>query len=229
MATICKNILWEESLFIVDLEKINNEEIIKHYYELKEEDPIGVSNSNDGGWQKMLSPGRCEELDKVLRDIEGAATEIYNKQYKRKETLVISNCWFNGNNYGDNNMLHTHPGSVLSGVYYLTDGEIEHGTIHFQRSNADLIHSFRHPKEEGEALASCESPLDIGVDYTRSARFEAKASRALIFGPWMEHGVTANRTHDTRIVIGLNFTILGKEHHSPFDYFDAKEDHYDDN
>jgi len=222
MTNICKTILWEESIFSVDLEKIDNDKIIEHYHELKKEDPIGVSNSNNGGWQKMLAPGKCKELDGLLIDLECAASEIFNKTYKRKEQLVISNCWFNGNSYGDHNSVHTHPGSVLSGVYYLTDGKPEHGQIHFQRSNYESVHSFRFPSEQLD-LAESNHPDHIGLDYTTTASFIAKASRALFFGSWMQHGVSTNRTNDTRIVIGLNFYISGKEDLSPFDY------HEDDN
>lgn len=207
---IGKEILWEESVFPVDFEDIDNSKIIEHYHELKKEDPVGIVKSNHGGYQVMLAGNRNEELDKLMCGLAQAASEIYNKGYAHKEKLVISNCWFNGNEYGDSNVLHNHPGAVLSGVYYLTDGKPEHGEITLIRPNRNEVLSFKNAKEE------MPNDVEYGLSYTRSASFPAVASRALLFAPWMEHFVTTNKTQDLRIVIGLNFSIEGREDECPF-------------
>lgn len=209
-AVIGQDIIWHESIFPVDIEGVDNNKIIEYYHETKKKSPEGVKNSNDGGYQIMIDPGECEELDKLVYALEDAATQIYNKGYDHKEKIVISNYWFNGNSFGDNNTVHNHPGATLSGVYYLTDGKVEHGTINFIRPNRSEIYSYRTPEEENAAAE------DSPISYARQAEYTAKSSRALIFSPWLEHFVTANRTHDLRIVIGLNFTILGREDENPF-------------
>lgn len=213
-ANIAKEVLWDESVFRADIEGIDNSLIIDYYHKLKKENPEGKNNSNDGGYQVYLEPDNCEELDRLMITLSDLASAVWNRGFERKEQLVISNCWFNGNSFGDNNLVHTHPGATLSGVYYLTDGKPEHGEIHFCRSNHQVVHSFRSVEEERKAAYSEEQPA---MSYNRAAQFCAKASRALLFAPWLEHGVTSNKTNDLRIVIGLNFTVAGKENENHLD------------
>jgi uncharacterized protein (TIGR02466 family) len=214
---ITKDVLWDESVFQSLVEGIDNSKIIEHYYELEKEDPKGKRNSNDGGWQKFLEPNRCKELDRLLESLQEVATDIWNKGYDRKETLTISNAWFNGNNFGDNNIIHTHPGATMSGVYYLTEGKSEHGMIHFVRPNMREVTSFRKPSEEEQFRINEPGKESAEMCYTRTVSYPAKESLALIFAPWIPHYVTSNRTEELRIVIGLNFTILGKENMSHLD------------
>jgi uncharacterized protein (TIGR02466 family) len=202
--SIRKHYLWETSVFEVNMPNIDNEKITELYYEMQKKDPTGKTNSNEGGYQVFIRPWLCDELDKLLLGIEQAASDIYNEGWKTKYKLKVSNCWFNGNNFGDNNVVHTHPGATLSGVYYLTDGEPEHGMINFVRDNQNSIISGRQEDEEHEPISN-----DNEICYNTRRDFTAKASKALIFGPWLQHYVTTNRTKETRIVIGLNFEVAG--------------------
>ena len=73
----------------------------------------GVVKSNLTGWQSFNVKDKINIVDEIMEHVN-----IFNKDLKIKKTLSIDNMWININNYKDYNIEHTHPGSILSGVYY---------------------------------------------------------------------------------------------------------------
>jgi uncharacterized protein (TIGR02466 family) len=198
-----KCLLWEESYFHVSIPDIDNKRLIEFYYETLKKTPEGVRNSNIGGYQEFIDRSECKELEKVLRRLESSATRIYNEGFKNERKLVVSNVWFNGNLKCDYNHEHTHPGAILSGVYYITDSTEENGEIHFSRPNSCSVNlAWPGKQEQIGASAIC---FNVGL------KAPCKASEALLFAPWIRHGVGVNRTDDLRLVLGLNFTFADED------------------
>ena len=44
--------------------------------------------------------------------------------FKFKKRVKFSNMWININSYKDSNIIHTHPGCLISGVYYNSEDRI---------------------------------------------------------------------------------------------------------
>ena len=89
---------------------------------VREEDPNGRVSSNEGGWQswdfeeQVCDTNPLKDIkDAILRHAYAVCDEWAFKDY----ILKMTNLWINVNKRGDNNVVHTHPGAVLSGAYYL--------------------------------------------------------------------------------------------------------------
>ena len=213
---ITQQVMWDESAFFVDCGEIDNDKIIELYYKIQKEDPEGKTNSNDGGYQVMVDKESSKELHHLFSCIEDAATEIISRGYKKQNKLKIANAWLNGNEYGQCNIVHTHPGAVLSGVYYVTDTNPENGEIHLTRPNADLLEHYRFRSDEDEDDRCDDEP--IAYNMGSIAAFPANASTAILFAPWIPHYVTTNKTKDIRIAIGLNFRFEDENDHEKLEW-----------
>ena len=151
--------------------------------------------SNIGGWQSD---------DFLYTDIVDTPLQVFFEQieYSIKEVqfdlgirprLFIDNCWININNLNNSNATHNHPGSSISGVFYLTKNN---SNIVFTRSNdinkhhLDCIRSNR------------KTPLSIQeVSYT------PQQGQCLFFPSWLHHKVEPNTTREDRISIAFNYKM----------------------
>ena len=85
-----------------------------------------------------------DEFGLLLKDIKSNALECYKTFGPMSTELSFANAWININGNGGYNEVHTHPGCVISGVYYVkvpTTGEP--GQICFHRDGTDgyVLHS----------------------------------------------------------------------------------------
>lgn len=181
----------------VDLD-IDNEILSDTCLKLKEDNlTSGRTLSNRGGWQSqdlfvehnisVFSPLMLKITD-VLNDILITDYEVADR------TAVISHYWINVNSRGDVNQVHIHPGSFLSGVYYISAPE-NSGNIHFER-DAKEIYSMGIMKISGKTPVSgtnCEYP--------------PKPGRLLVFPGWLPHSVLQSESDEPRISIAFNSEI----------------------
>ena len=108
--------LFKTPFYKTDL-SLNNKEIIKYCLTLKKID-TGASKSNVGGWQSKDLKGIHRPLNELFEDIEYHANKFTNN-IGLQGPVKIKNIWININGFGDSNMIHCHPHSLLSGVYYI--------------------------------------------------------------------------------------------------------------
>ena len=114
---------------------------------MREEDE-GVSKSNRGGWH---SKGNLFERDapsiQTLRDAAKNAVFQITRKISDKvdpdELRLKLFAWMNANPSGGYNAPHTHPGAHWSGVYYVSQPEVDEGSsgmIEFLDPRNELPH-----------------------------------------------------------------------------------------
>ena len=78
----------------------------------------GRVRSNLGGWQ---SNDLFDEYSIIsdLRKLIFEKVKIAAEDFNLSKEIKLDNLWININEYKDTNMIHCHPQSILSGVYYV--------------------------------------------------------------------------------------------------------------
>jgi len=118
---------------------LNNKPIKEYCLNLKKENK-GRIRSNSGGWQSNdLSHESLNDLYSCINII----ANDFAKELNLKKKLSIDNIWVNINGYKDSNKTHSHPQSILSGVYYVKTPK-NSGNIFFNNTSDDVIqHSWQ--------------------------------------------------------------------------------------
>lgn len=185
-------IWWEET-------DIDNTEMLKLCYKMQQEDAVGRTLSNQGGWQSMdFRPGKYPEM-KILEDKILNQSNQCLKDFGYRIDLCfidIENFWFNINKKNHTNSVHIHDNSFVSGVYYLqaTDGQ---GTINFYKSQ--IL----------DYAVMSQAPIDKFTPISASAMsFQPRTSKLIMFPGWLPHGVERNTTDEDRISVSFNIKIF---------------------
>lgn len=177
-------VVWSAIIHAVD-----NTKLKQFAYERRQKDP-GVVISNYGGYQSTdIRTGDNEQID-ILVDYLDKEVAACAKQVGLAE-LKIYNLWININPPGAYNHLHSHVGSVLSGVYYV-DANPNQGNLQFERTDGAEYHI--PARIEKETYFTC----------TR-ASYASKTNALYIFPSWLKHSVEGNKTTTDRISISFNY------------------------
>jgi len=188
--------LWIEEECGVDRDKL------KQFISLvRQEDPEGRVATNYGGWQShdfidsvMLNNPLREIRDKILQIAYLACDEWGFQDY----TLKITNLWLNVNGKGHYNNLHTHAGSVLSGVYYVDVPSCCSGHINFHNRFEDMM-----LKESWGCDANFNKYQN--EHYNRTDYFmDPKDDMMILFPSWLQHSVSKSASDDDRISLSFN-------------------------
>lgn len=197
--SITRHDLFVESMFTVQPPEVDNDAIFD-FFKLAKKNHNGVKRSNVGGWQFDMNPGMCPEYDDVMDKLTYAANHILCDVYKMKTRVRISNSWLNYSARGGLNSVHTHPGALLSGVYYIKTSP-ETGPINFMRDNNHSIETTmwwsgdqdyaKNPERDKAWLTHVHKKPKIGSAY--------------IFSSWLQHEVIETTVDEDRLVAGINF------------------------
>ena len=166
----------------------NTSELLEFYNKLDKS--VGRCYSNSGGYQSddftkyendiLLEFCQCieQEADKACNDFGIAPLEVRH-------------LWFNGNAKNSSNTAHIHPGSILSGVYYIQATNAS-GEILFHRDTKDeMFFGFANPNNV-TFLNSCS----IGI--------APENDKLVLFPSNLLHSVSKNTTEDDRISVSFN-------------------------
>ena len=174
----------------------------KHQQKNKE----GEDKSNNGGYQSNFILPHKGSLDPLIKQIETNAN-IFAQQFLNKKTIQkITSIWINSNLYKDTNRIHSHPGSAISGVYYVKTpsecGQIifEHPAaraLEFYMESIDALPGRRNEPEEYNSFNSFRT----GVKPTENTLY--------LFPSWLMHYVESNQSK-TEERISISFNIKGK-------------------
>ena len=159
----------------------------------------GVSKSNRGGWH---SKGNLfdETAAPIVRLREAAEAAILDTT--RKVTTKVDPAelrlklfaWMNINPPGGFNAPHTHPGAHWSGVYYLSQPEIEEGTsgmIEFLDPRSDLPH-----------WRILNAPA-----FRIKKRIRPAPGEIVVFPSYLVHWVYPNDSAEERVTVAFNATF----------------------
>jgi len=197
--SIKRHDIFVESIFDVDVPEVNNSNIFDFFQETIKKHK-GVHRSNLGGWQFDMKEGMCPDYDDAMSKVLYAVNHIFKNVFNINLTMQISNSWLNYSSRGGLNSIHTHPGALFSGVYYIKTSD-NTGPINFIRSDAHAVES--------------TAWFGIGNEYTRTGdrdklwrtnvQKKPIPSKAYLFSSWLAHEVMETTVDEDRLVAGINF------------------------
>ena len=172
------------------LDNTHNDKIKDFAYERKKQDK-GVELSNYIGWQSTsIRQGDDDTFDRLVESITSNIEDCRN--LVELPELQLYNIWININTPGAYNTLHNHPGSVLSGVYYVESTE-EQGNIFFERG--DNAEYFLPPVQQTNYFNGT------------ATSYKAISGAMYVFPSWLKHSVQPNKTDKDRISISFNYGV----------------------
>lgn len=148
--------------------------------------------SNQGGYQSHDVEIKKFTHLKFLKEIILNNTINYKKSLGLKTESDLLNLWINVNDFKDFNTSHTHPGGIISGVFYVSCTD-KCGNIVFENSAKDMIES------------AWSSKVNI-YNQNTSPKWRIKPSnnKLLLFPSFLSHYVEPNLSKDKRISISFN-------------------------
>ena len=191
--------LWDDSIFEVTLPDVDNNSIIS-FCEREMNNSVHVKRSNIGGWQRDVTPGECIALDQLLVKLRSVVNHVTNHVWELNLRMSVGNAWVNVNGLANRNGLHTHPGSLVSGVYYVKVPEGRVGDIRMVRDNFHSIAATTH-----QFKISDKKSVQYNPQFATHRSLPASEHKAFCFPSWFAHEVGLNFTDDSRISVGFNF------------------------
>ena len=190
MSKIKKHTTFITPLLSVDLDIDNNAILAFCKQQSKLE---GRVETNVGGWQSKDIQTINVAYNELLSKITFYANQMAN-DIGLKDGLRMGNSWININGYKDYNLVHKHPYSILSGVYYVSVPK-DSGRIVFQNpAYESMIYDWTPEKVK-----------DFTVHTSAKWFYEALVGRLYIFPSWLNHYVESNLNEkEKRISISFN-------------------------
>ncbi len=169
-------------------------ECVNYYNEYEKEELI---KSNVGGFHSG-SLNLFHKKSKVFKsffkqlDVE---VKRYQAHVKCPKIKGLDSSWFMINNYKDYNAVHTHPQSVISGVFYVKVPE-KSGELEFHHPITDYLDMY-WPQKNITEYNSWNSPV---------WRIPVKEGKLILFPSWLKHGVQPNLNKtESRISVSFNY------------------------
>ena len=188
--------IFSSFLAVTHLTDINNNELVKYAYSLKEKSD-GVIKTNFGGWQSDLLEDQHPEINKLTNLIIYSVDEIKSSIFPEPDssTSFLNNIWININSYGAFNKPHIHPTAVLSGVYYVsTPSPISNIIFHHPGINVQYHYTPDVMKGTNNFTSSVSSYGPVAGDL-------------IIFPAYLSHFVESNMSVEDRISIAFNTSL----------------------
>jgi len=179
------------------LKNISNPSLKTFILDLKSKDK-GRESSNYGGWQSNDISLKEDSLKDLIIETEKNLVSFKEVLCLRKEfKLKISNLWVNVSGTGAVNTPHLHPGSVLSGVYYVTFPP-NSGKLIIMNPNAHHFDIFPF-------MGKTEMFIEKQTAFTtNNLVFSGLPGSLVIFPSHLCHYVLPNLSKEARISISFN-------------------------
>ena len=154
--------------------------------------------------QKYHSGGRNEqsedtfildnkELKKIRTFFETKLNKFVTEILQCTNKFVITQSWVNTSGLGQSHHRHTHPNSIVSGVWYP-----------YTHEKLPPIQFYRDRDETIEITASSYNQFN-----NDSFLFPARSGELLLFPSAMRHGVLPNKYDEQRISLSFNTWVKG--------------------
>ena len=195
--------LFSTPLYSVDLNLnlTNLQDFCKKHQQKNKE---GVQKSNNGGYQSNFILPHKGPLNSLIKEIEVNANIFAQQFLNKKITQKVESIWMNTNSYKDSNRVHNHPGSSISGVYYIKTPSSA-GNIVFQHPASDELgfyyNSFNSlPGQRNE-------PEEYNQFNTSTIGAPAIENTLYLWPSWLKHYVEPNM-NKTEERISISFNML---------------------
>lgn len=202
------NLIFPTPVWVEDNAGIDREKLLEFVNVVRKEDPEGREISNNGGWQShdftdevMLKNPLFELRNKILQMAYYCADEFGFVDY----TLRIVNLWMNVNTRGNSNHVHTHPGSILSGVYYVSVPDCCSGTLNFLRD-----YQYQMMKESWGMGNNVKHDSTLNENIVT---FSPENDSMVMFPAWLLHSVSKSNSDGERISISFNVQVFSNYYH----------------
>lgn len=165
-------------------------DIIQMYHNRTPENTI--TGSNKGCWRTEIDLSNYKWLYDIIDEKSRVLMEYYKEEgyFGKPETfptMVYLRAWVNVNDPMSRNVMHSHSGSIISGVYYLQSTD-----------TGDIIFQPNHTLNDGGAAHNSNSP------YCNNVNFEPIDNSIILFPSWLPHEVEPNQSAKQRINIAFN-------------------------
>ena len=172
----------------------------KHQQKNKE----GEDKSNNGGYQSNFILPHKGSLDPLIKQIETNANIFAQQFLNKKVTQKITSIWMNINSYKDSNRVHNHPGSVISGVYYIK-APSSAGNIVFQHPSMNELGFYYNSFQS--LPGDVNEPEEYNQYNTSLVKAPAIENTLYLFPSWLMHYVESNMNKtEERISISFNIS-----------------------
>ena len=191
--------LFPEPIFKYHLKdnKNLNKDLSKYIYDLRDQEKIGLTRSNKGGWHsknfKLGFEGTVQH--KFALEMQKYIIHVFqNYGWKTKDVNIrIKEMWAIINKKNDFNVIHTHPNCYLSAAYYV---KAPKDCGRFQIECPNIARRYAYPEIEKK------NELNIEV-----AGIDVEEGDLLIFPGYLPHKVAKNESDEDRIVISFNVDV----------------------
>ena len=139
-----------------------------------------------------------DTLDYFIENKKVPHLLFYGENGSGKKKIVkdfLNNNYKSINNYKDYNGVHTHPQSIISGVFYVQVPE-KSGELEFYHPVTDYLDMY-WPQKDITEYNSWNSPV---------WRMPVKEGKLILFPSWLKHGVQPNLNKvESRISVSFNY------------------------
>ncbi|MFN4024401.1 MAG: TIGR02466 family protein [Hyphomonas sp.] len=144
-------------------------------------------------------PTRFPEFAGLKRHLDRAAAALAKAQHWDMAgfTLSLDAIWVNILGEGGHHSGHIHPGSVISGTYYVTVPEGA-GRIRFEDPRLGLM------------MAAPQLAEDAPEEARRFVYIQPSGGQCLLWESWLRHEVMAGTTEEARISVSFNYGLRRK-------------------
>ena len=178
---------------------IDNAPIAQLCNNLRAEDLEGRQISNNGGWQskdfKLQDHDEFTNFVDTVTDMSLSCLKDYgfvDGAYK----LEMLNGWFNVNQKGNSNQIHTHGGSFISGTYYVQAEQDQSELIFYKNFTEDFVISSAGQIDNFTAISGA------------TCRYPPKTGRLILFPSYVPHGVMPSTSDNERISLAFNMRMV---------------------
>jgi uncharacterized protein (TIGR02466 family) len=180
---------------VVDHQMLN-QKLMQLIEEERRRDPAGLGGrSTRLGWHstdRLHDHPGMQEFVGILHENVAEVVRAYRVD-TTKVAVKLATCWAIVNGKLASGVIHCHPNSFLSGVYYVNTND-DSGDIFFQDP--------RHVASMWSCPVTEYTPWTI-----RQVSYRPAPGGMLIFPSWLHHGVEPNLSDDLRVSLSFNFLL----------------------
>ena len=170
----------------------------------QQKNKTGEDKSNNGGYQSNFILPHKGSLDPLIKQIETNANIFAQQFLNKKVTQKITSIWMNTNSYKDSNRVHNHPGSAISGVYYVK-APSSAGNIVFQHPSMNELGFYYNSFQS--LPGDVNEPEEYNQYNTSLVKAPAIENTLYLFPSWLMHYVESNMNKtEERISISFNIS-----------------------
>ena len=148
----------------------------------------------------ILEHTECKPLSNfIMESIEHFAKEILMYSY---EKYTFSQSWISHKNPGQYHTMHTHPNSLISGVFYYGEDDPNIPAITFHKPTFGTNVSYLSPRYQSDRRKSEYAWETFSVNYTPGL--------LLLFPSYILHSVPINKSNKVRKSLAFNVMSKGK-------------------